>query len=90
MLTETEIAALDDDVPISSPGSPPLTSAPPGASTQQVEAGMQEAKPNEERQKGQKAQYPETGSRIQSQGKGERASKVGELLSNGSAHATCN
>ena len=50
LLTESEIAALDDDVPTTSSDAPPMTTAPPNASIQQVEEGMREANFVEERE----------------------------------------
>lgn len=62
MLTEAEIAALDDDAPVTSSNAPPMTTAPPGASVQQVEAGMREAGSMEREGRGRAGQYAAGGS----------------------------
>jgi len=86
LLTESEIAALDDGAPITSSDAPPTATAPPGASTQQIEAGMREANLIEEHWRGRIGQYAEAGSLAQDHEKEERAKKVGEPLLIGTAH----
>lgn len=49
MLSEAEIAALDDGAPIIPSDALPTTTAPDGASVQQVEAGMRERRGRAER-----------------------------------------
>lgn len=78
LLTESEIEALDDDVPVTSSDGPPLTTAPPGASTEQVEAGMREARLVEEHRRGRKGQYAESGSLAHDQRREHHAKKAGE------------
>ena len=80
MLTESEIAALDDDAPTTSSNAPPMTTAPPGASTEEIEAGMRESNLIEERQRGRTGRtgrYAEGGALAQDE-KMERSKKAGE------------
>ena len=57
LLTEAEIAALDDDdAPTTSSDALPMTTAPTGASIEQVEAGMRETEVVEQQQRG-RGQY---------------------------------
>ena len=59
LLTEAEIAALDDDAPATSSGGPPTTTAPIGASIEQVEDGMREAEIMDQMQQRGRGQHPE-------------------------------
>ena len=78
MLTESEIAALDDDVHATSSDAPPITTAPPNAPIQQVEEGMREATFIEERERGRRGQYAEGGSLEEDRKRQEREKKAGE------------
>ena len=78
MLTESEIAALDEDSPVTSSDGPRMTTAPPGASTEEVEAGLREADLIEEQKRGRKGQYSEGGSLAQDQRREEHGKKAGE------------
>ena len=71
LLTEAEIAALDDDAPTSSSNAPPMTTAPTGAPMDQVEAGMREAEAMEQQQRG-RGQYADDGSLAQELKREER------------------
>lgn len=86
LLTESEIAALDDDAPTASSDAPPMTTAPPGASIEQIEAGMREANLIEQQQRGRTGQYAEDGSLAQDQKQNEHRKKAGEPLPGGAAH----
>ena len=83
MLTESEIEALDDDIPVTSSDGPPVTTAPPGASTEQVEAGMREARLIEEQKRGRKGQYSEEGSLGHDQRRERHGKKAGERSKSG-------
>ncbi len=78
LLTEAEIAALDDDAPATSSNAPLMTTAPPGASVQQIEAGMREAAFIEQEQRGRTGQYAEGGAVAEDLRKEERGKKAGE------------
>lgn len=71
LLTEAEIAALDDDAPTTSSNAPPTTTAPTGAPIEQVEAGMREAEAVEQQQGG-RGQFAEDGSLAQELRREER------------------
>ena len=71
LLTEAEIAALDDDAPTTYSDAPPMTTASTGASIEQVEAGMREAEVVEPQQRGG-AQYASDGSLAQELRREER------------------
>lgn len=72
LLTEAEIAALDDDAPTSSSNAPPMTTAPTGAPIDQVEAGMREAETMEQQQRRGRGQYADDGSFAQELKREER------------------
>ena len=71
LLTEAEIAVLDDDAPITSSDATPMTTAPTGASIEQVEAGMREAEVLDQQQRG-RGQYAGDGSSAQELRREER------------------
>ena len=71
LLTEAEIAALDDDAPPTSSNALPTTTAPIGATIEQVEAGMREAEALEQNQRG-RGQSAEDGSLAQERRREER------------------
>lgn len=78
LLTESEIAALDDDAPATSSGDPPTTTAPPDASIEQVEAGMKEADLQDQQERGRRGEYAEGGSLAEDSKKQEQGKKAGE------------
>ena len=65
LLTEAEMAALDDDAPATSSEGPSTTTAPSGAPIEQVEAGMREAEIMDQQQ--QRGRDPHPGSSPSSQ-----------------------
>ncbi len=71
MLTEAEIAALDDGAPIIPSDAPPTTTAPDGASVEQVEAGMREGR-------GRADRYAQDGSLAEDTSREGREKKDGE------------
>lgn len=71
LLTEAEIAALDDDAPATSSDAPPTTTAPSGAPIEHVEAGMREAEIMDQQQRG-RGQHPEGSSSSQDFRRGAR------------------
>lgn len=81
LLTEAEIAALDedDDVPIGSSSAPPTTTALPGAPIRDVESGMYE--PQEVESPGgtvEPKKYAEDGSLAQYERETRHGKKAGE------------
>lgn len=86
LLTESEIAALDDGAPVTSSNGPPMTTAPPGAPIGQIEAGMREAELVEQQQRGGTGQYAEGGSLAEDRRREEHGKKAGEPMSSHVAH----
>ncbi|KAM0795000.1 hypothetical protein BDR22DRAFT_894586 [Usnea florida] len=72
LLTEAEIAALDDDAPATSSDGPPTTTAPIGAPIEQVEDGMREAEIMDQQQQRGRGQHPEGSRSSQDLRKGAR------------------
>ena len=86
LLTESEIAALDEDAPTTASDAPPTTTVPSGASSAQVEAGMREANLNVQQQRGRTGHYAEDGSLAKDQKSHEHKRKAGERSRSGTGH----
>lgn len=78
MLTESEIAALDDDESVSSSEAPSMTTAAPGGLVEDVEAGMRQADMTEQEGRGRTGEYAEGGALAKDLKKVEREKKAGE------------
>lgn len=86
LLTESEISALDDDAPVTTSSAPPTTTAPTGASMQEVEAGMRAAQEAEdEESRLGRLGYAESGSLAQFEKK-KAQEKAGEPSPSQVAH----
>ena len=84
LLTEAEMEALDDDAPATSSDSPPTTTAPSGATIEQVEAGMREAEIMDQQQQRGRGQHPEGSPSSQDLRRGARE----EAMLNHAAHSS--